>query len=108
MHYKSKKRDDSEIRQRLKELAHQRRRFGSPRLHILLRREGLVINHKCTERIYREEGLSLRQRKHRKTASVLRIEMPKAEETDHRWSMDFMSDCLHNGRRLRVLTVVDD
>lgn len=108
MHYKSKKRDDSEIRQRLKELAHQRRRFGSPRLHILLRREGLVINPKCTEWIYREEGLSLCQRKHRKTASVLRIEMPRAEETDHRWSMDFMSDCLHNGRRLRVLTVVDD
>lgn len=108
MHYKSKKKDDSEIRGRLKELAQQRRRFGSPRLHILLRREGLIINHKRTERIYQEEGLSLRIRRRKKTASVLRVEMPQAEKPDQRWSMDFMSDCLYDGRKFRVLTVVDD
>jgi len=108
MHYKNRKKDDSDIRKRLKELAQQRRRFGSPRLHILLRREGFLINHKRTERIYKEEGLSLRQRRRKKMASVLRVEMPQAEKPDQRWSMDFMSDCLYDGRRIRVLTVVDD
>ena len=108
MHYKSKKKDNSKIRKRVKELAQQRRRFGSPRLHILLRREGFVINHKHTERIYREEGLSLRQRRRKKMVSALRVEMPQAQKPDQRWSMDFMFDCLYNGRRIRVLTVVDD
>jgi len=108
MHYKSRKQDDSEIRKRLKELAQQRRRFGSPRLHILLRREGIAINHKRTERIYREEKLSLRQRRRKKMTAVLRVEMPQAEKPDQRWSMDFMSDSLYNGRKIRVLTVVDD
>jgi len=58
--YQPKEDDDTALRQRLRELAGQWKRFGSPRLHILLKREGLVINHKRTERIYHEEGLALR------------------------------------------------
>jgi len=108
LQYKPKKRDDKVIRERLKELALQRRRFGSPRLHVMLRREGLVINHKRTERIYKEEGLSLRIRKRKKRASMLRVELSKPEGVNQRWSMDFMSDQLYNGRRFRVLTIVDD
>jgi putative transposase len=65
-----------EIRKRLKELADQRRRFGSRRLHVLLNREGYEVNHKRIERLYREEGLSLRRRK-RKRVSHIRLELPK-------------------------------
>ena len=106
--YKVKPNNDGIIRNRLKELAGQRRRFGCPRLHILLRREGIAINHKRTERIYREEGLSLRRRKRKKTAAIIRTDMPKAQKPNQRWSMDFVSDCLFNGRKIRVLTIVDD
>lgn len=93
----------------MKELAQQRRRFGCPRLHVMLKREGLVMNHKRTERIYREEGLMLsKRRKSRKRGALLRVEMPLAERANQRWSMDLMSDSLSDGRRVRVLTIVDD
>jgi len=109
LHYRPTKKDEDLIRARLKELAQQRRRFGCPRLHVMLKREGLVVNHKRTERIYREEGLLLRKRrKCRKRGSLLRIEMPAAERLNQRWSMDLMSDSLSTGRRFRVLTIVDD
>ena len=57
--YEAKRGNDDELRTRMRELAGERKRFGSPRLHIMLKREGLVVNHKRTERIYREEGLAL-------------------------------------------------
>lgn len=97
-----------EFRIRLRELAEQRRKFGVPRLHIMLRREGHLINHKRTERLYREEGLSLRQKKRKKRISHLRVVMDKPERINQHWSMDFVSDNLYNGRRFRVLTVIDD
>jgi putative transposase len=106
--YQAKPNNDAEIRSRLRELAEQRRKFGSPRLHTLLRREGRVINHKRTERIYKEEGLSLRRKKSRKRISHLRVVMDKPERISQHWSMDFVSDSLYNGRRFRVLTIVDD
>ena len=98
---------DASLRTRIRELAEKRRRFGSPRLHILLRREGLVQNHKRTERIYREEQLSLRLRKRKKRLSHLRVAQPGPCGPDEQWSMDFMSDALMNGRRIRLLTIVD-
>ena len=100
--------NEEDIRARLRELAQLRRRYGCPRLHVLLKREGLVINHKRTERLYREEGLSLRLKKRKKRIAVLRVVMPPAERTDQRWSMDFVSDALDTGRRFKVLTIVDD
>ena len=99
---------NSELRKRLRELAEQRRKFGAPRLHTMLRREGHLINHKRTERLYREEGLSLRLKKRKKRISHLRTVMDKPERINQHWSMDFVSDSLYNGRRFRVLTVVDD
>lgn len=54
--YQAKPKNDEAIKKRLRELAELRRRFGSSRLHILLRREGYLINHKRTERLYKEEG----------------------------------------------------
>lgn len=107
--YKVKVNAENElIRQRMKDIAGKRRRFGCPRLHVMLRREGFLINHKRTERIYREEGLSLRIKRRRKMASMLRSEVPKPERPNHIWSMDFMSDSLANGRRFKVLPVVDE
>lgn len=106
--YQAKPKNDEVIRSRLRELAEQRRKFGAPRLHTLLRREGHLINHKRTERLYREEGLSLRLKKRRKRISHLRVVMDKPERINQHWSMDFVSDSLYNGRRFRVLTVVDN
>jgi len=91
----------------MKELANIHRRYGSPRLHILLKKEGLVINHKRTERIYKEQGLALR-RKVKKRIPFIRIPIPPARRLDEVWSMDFMSDALSTGRRFKILTIVDD
>ena len=106
--YISRRRDDVELRERIRELAHRRKRFGCPRIHLMLRREGIVVNHKKTERIYREEGLSLRKRKRRKTAAIERVIMPAPERPNERWSMDFVTDSLVTGRRFRALVIVDD
>jgi putative transposase len=106
--YQPKGKDDKVLRLRLRELAEQRRRFGCPRLHVMLKRESLVINHKRTERIYREEGLSLRLKKRKKKAAVLRTILPQAEHADQRWSMDFAADSTLTGRRFRALAIVDD
>ena len=90
------------------EIAEQRKRFGSPRLHILLKREGLVVNHKRTERIYREEGLTLRRKRRRKGAAGTRLVLPSPQKPNKRWSMDFVTDSIVTGRRFRALAIVDD
>ena len=74
----------------------------------MLLREGYLINHKRTERLYREEGLSLRLKRWRKRSSHLRVVLAEPERINQHWSMDFVSDSLYNGRRFRTLTVVDD
>jgi putative transposase len=89
-------------------LAEQRKRFGSPRLHILLKREGLVVNHKRTERLYREEGLALRRKRRRKGAAGARVTIPPPQRVNEKWSMDFVTDSIVTGRRFRALTIVDD
>ena len=106
--YRHRKADDDTLRARLRELADQRRRFGCHRLHVILRREGMVINHKKTERIYREEGLSLRLKKRKKKIAIARVKSPEPQKVNQRWSMDFVSDSLVTGRRFRLLTVLDD
>jgi len=100
-------RDDAALRQRLRELAAERRRFGYRRLHILLKREGWAINHKKLYRIYKEEGLSVRKRQGRKRAIGTRSPLPSATRRNHIWSLDFMSDALDDGRRFRVLGIMD-
>jgi putative transposase len=106
--YRPRERNDAELREKIRELAHKRKRFGCPRIHLMLRREGLVVNHKRIERIYREEGLSLRKRKRRKTAAIERVILPAPERPNERWSMDFVTDSLVTGRRFRALIIVDD
>lgn len=101
--------DDGFLRQRLKELALQRRRYGSPRLMVLLRREGFTDNHKRIERVYQEEELQVRHRKRKRVARASRRVRPSVpERPDQRWSMDFAHDCLADGRTVRALTIVDD
>jgi putative transposase len=100
--------DEEVIRKRLRKLSETRRRFGCPRLHIMLRREGFMINHKRTERLYREEGLVLRIRRRKKLASLLRTEIPRPEYANNIWSMDFMRDNLSDGRTIKLLSVVDE
>jgi putative transposase len=106
--YQSRRDDDGPLRQKLRDLAHQRRRFGYRRLHILLRREGLTINRKKTQRLYREEGLTVRRRKGRKRAVGARAPAPVPALPNQRWSLDFVHDQMITGRRFRVLNVVDD
>ena len=106
--YRPVARNDDELREKIRELAHQRRRFGCPRIHLMLRRAGMVVNHKRTERIYREEGLSLRKRNRRKTAAMVRVILPAPIRPNERWSMDFVTDSIVTGRRFRALVIVDD
>lgn len=100
--------DDAGVRVRLRELAAQRRRFGYRRLLILLDREGLHMNHKKLRRLYREERLQVRRRGGRKRALGTRAPMTIPQGPNQRWSLDFVSDAFSDGRRFRILAVVDD
>ncbi len=102
-----KGRDDERLRFRLKALAEQYPRYGYPTLHAMLKTEGLVQNPKRTYRLYREEQLQVRT-KRRKKLTRPRVPMSVPNQVNERWSMDFVSDQLANGRRIRVLNVVDD
>jgi putative transposase len=104
----SRRPDDGAVPARLRALASERRRFGCRRLHILLARDGVELNHKRLFRLYREERLGVRKRGGRKRALGTRSPRALPEAPNQRWSLDFVSDALSNGRRFRVLAVVDD
>jgi putative transposase len=106
--YESVRPDDHELRERMKAIAQERRRFGYRRLLVMLRREGHVVNHKKLFRLYREEKLAVRRRGGRKRATGTRAPMLVPTRPDERWSLDFVSDQLTDGRRFRILAVVDD
>ena len=94
---------------RIKEIAAVRVRYGYKRIHLLLRREGWQINHKRVYRLYYEESLNLRRKRPRrhKTAAG-RVQRPQATRPNESWSMDFVSDALYDGQRLRALSVLDN
>jgi putative transposase len=106
--YRSHRSGDVAVRTRLRELASVRRRFGYRRLHILLAREGITMNHKKLRRLYREERLQMRRRGGRKRALGTRAPMTLPQGPNQRWSLDFLSDAFADGRRFRILAVVDD
>jgi putative transposase len=108
MRYRSVRPDDAALRARLRELAAVRRRFGYRRLLLLLRREGVRVNHKKLRRLYREERLQVRRRGGRKRALGTRAPMIMPQGPNQRWSLDFVSDTLTDSRRFRMLAVVDD
>lgn len=105
--YKPKLNNDEELVKRLKELAQKKRRYGYRRLHYLLKKEGLVINHKRTERLYKLEGLSIRTKKRKRLVSKLRLVLPETKGPNEIWAADFISDSLYNGRRFRCLCIID-
>ena len=109
LHYESKAQPDNEhLQARLIELAGERRRFGYRRLHALVRREGVRANHKRIYRLYREAGLAVRRRRKRHGVAIERQVLERPAGPNQVWSMDFVSDALANGRRIKVLTIVDD
>ncbi len=108
MRYQTTRADEAGLRQRMRAIAQERRRFGYRRLHVLLKREGYLVNHKKLFRLYREERLAVRRRGGRKRAIGTRAPMTVPMAPNDRWSLDFVSDQLTDGRRFRILTVVDD
>jgi putative transposase len=109
LHYEPREKvADAELTQRLVTLAHERRRFGYRRLHALIRRDGVRVNHKRVWRLYREAGLAVRRRRRRRGVAVDREPLLVPTAPNQVWSMDFVMDALANGRRIKCLTIVDD
>lgn len=90
------------------ELAQVRRRFGYRRIHALLRRDGVEVNHKRVYRLYSEAQLSVKRRKRRKRVAIPREPLLFPAQPKDVWSMDFVMDLLCYGRRIKILTIVDD
>jgi len=106
--YRSRRPPDIELRARLRELANQRRRFGYRRLYIMLRDEGERSGINRIYRLYREEGLTVRKRKVRRRTIGARTPILVEAKVNARWSLDFVHDQLAQGRRFRILNIVDD
>ena len=107
--YRSVRKDNPALRERIREIAEVRVRYGYKRIHCLLRREGWHVNHKRVHRIYCEEGLHLRRRRPRRHVSgTRRMRRSEPERCNACWSMDFVVDSLFDGRRFRALTIVDN
>jgi putative transposase len=99
--------DEAQLRERLRLLAGQRPRWGYRRLHVLLKRELGMINHKRVYRLYREEGLLMRRRKRKRVAGLPRGAQEQTWKRGEMWVMDFMQDVLIDGRRFRTLNILD-
>ena len=97
-----------QLREAMRAVAAERRRFGYRRIHVMLQRQGIEMNLKKLRRLYSEERLQVRKRGGRKRALGTRRPMMVPDRPNHRWSLDFVSDAFTDGRRFRVLTVVDD
>ncbi len=105
---RSHAKDQTPLRMRIRELALNRPRFGYLRIHVLLRREGWLINRKRVHRLYRLDGLQVRMRvRRRKRLSLHRGPVPMPTAANQHWSMDFVHDQLLDGRSFRILTVID-
>ena len=105
--YRAKRKDDGALRTRLRELATERPRFGYRRLQVLLRREGYRVNHKRIHRLYRAEGLAVRRRPRKRVAVSRGIQPSVGSQPNDCWCLDFVSDTLASGRRIRALAVLD-
>jgi putative transposase len=99
--------DDGPLREKLRALAAERRRFGYRRLGWMLERQGVKMNLKRVYRLYNEEGLAVRRRRGRRRATGLRTPLALPQGPNQRWSLDFVADQLATGRRFRILTVVN-
>lgn len=107
LRYRSRRPDDRVLRTRIREIAETKRRYGSPRICVRLRREGWMVTHKKVERVYREEGLSLRRRARKKSTAVPRVSLPTPTQPGVCYAMDFVHDRLANGQRFKCFTMTD-
>ena len=108
-YYRPREKADAPLLKRIEEIAAARVRYGFWRIYVLLRREGWAVNHKRVYRLYKQAGLNLRsKRPRRRKAAAHRMERPQLSAPNQSWSMDFVSDALFDGRKLRALTVVDN
>jgi putative transposase len=98
---------DTDLKDRLRQLAREKPRYGSRRLHVLLKKEGLVINHKRTERLYRAEQLGLRMKRRKKLPSVVRSPLPVPSAPNQQWAMDFVHDSIMTARKFKCLSILD-
>jgi putative transposase len=108
MRYRSRRSDDAELRETIRRIAAERRRFGYRRIHVMLAREGVWVNQKKLRRLYAEEKLQVKRRGGRKRALGTRRPMMIPDAPNRRWSLDFVSDAFTDCRRFRILAVVDD
>ena len=106
--YRSRRPDDAEVRECLRVLSRERRRFGYRRLHLLLAREGVTLNHKKLRRLYLEQKVQVRRRGGRRRALGTRPPLSLPQGSNQRWSLEFVSDAWSDGRRFRILAIVDD
>ena len=106
--YRSRRPAGADLRERIAEIAAEKRRYGYRRVYTRLRREGWAVNKKRVYRLYREAGLAVRRRKRKRIGPVERHPLPKPVAPNISWSMDFISDGMSDGRRFRCLAIVDD
>jgi len=105
--YMPQQRNDGILRERMKELAQKKPRYGVRRLHILLKKEGLVVNHKRSERLYRQENLAIRTKPKKKLPIMLRLPLPVPARINDQWALDFVHDRTAGGRSFRCLSILD-
>jgi len=105
-HRYESRRDESQLRAQLLRLAREKPRFGYRRLHVLMKGEGAVVNHKKVQRVYRELGLSVKRTRRKKLMRMLRPQ-PVLSAPNQAWAIDFVSDMAASGQRLRIFSVVD-
>jgi putative transposase len=106
--YAGRRPDDAELRTQIHAVATERRRFGYRRIHVMLARQGVVLNLKKLRRLYAEERLQVKRRGGRKRALGTRRPIALPTAPNARWSLDFVCDAFTDGRRFRILAVVDD
>jgi len=106
-YYRAVPADDGPLREAIIQLARKRRRWGCPRIIVGLRRGGWQDNHKRIERIYREEKLQVRRRRRKRVCGEAREPLIQPSRPNQVWAMDFMGDALANGRKIRLLNIVD-
>jgi putative transposase len=107
-HPPQRAKSDHDMSERIKRLAHERRRFGYRRIGDLLRADGTAVNDKRVYRLYRLADLAVRKRRGKKRLKLERVPLHRCVAINEVWSMDFVSDSLANGRRIKCLTITDD
>lgn len=105
--YRTKKKNDDDLNNHIVDIANKRKRFGYRRIHLMLKKEGFTVNHKKVYRIYKEHNLSLRRKRTNKIKRSEINSMPTPMFTNDQWAMDFMSDSMFNGRKFRMLNIID-